>query len=68
MNGQGSSYGISDESFTDCDNLKDIRINTVYALTNTWQSYSAGNLDRLMWAANKKEGYHYRRFRRTLRF
>lgn len=62
----GSSYGISDESFTDCDNLKDIRINTVYALTNTWQSYSAGNLDRLMWAANKKKviiiggsGAHY---------
>lgn len=58
--------GISDSSFVDCDNLKNIRINTYYTLTDTWQSHSAVNLDRLMWAADKKKviiiggsGAHY---------
>ena len=51
----GTSAGISENSFSQCENLKNIRINTVYTLTNTWQSYGAAKLDRLIWAADKKK-------------
>lgn len=50
-----TSAGISENSFFQCENLKNIRINTVYTLTNTWQSYGAAKLDRLIWAADKKK-------------
>ena len=51
----GTPAGISENSFSQCENLKNIRINTVYTLTNTWQSYGAAKLDRLIWAADKKK-------------
>lgn len=50
-----TSAGISEDSFFQCVNLKNIRINTVYTLTDTWQSYGAAKLDRLIWAADKKK-------------
>lgn len=62
----GSTYGICEESFSGCSRLANIRINTVYTLTDTWQSYTATSLDRLIWAADKKKliiiggsGAHY---------
>lgn len=51
----GTSAGISENSFSQCENLKNIRINTSYTLTDTWQSYGAAKLDRLIWAADKKK-------------
>lgn len=47
--------GLSQESFFHCDALKNIRINTVYTLYDTWQSCGAAKIDRLIWAANKKK-------------
>lgn len=47
--------GISERSFFNCSNLKNIRINTVYTLYNAWQSCGAAKIDRLIWATDKKK-------------
>ena len=47
--------GISERSFFNCESLKNIRINTVYTLYDTWQSCGAAKIDRLIWAADKKK-------------
>ncbi len=46
---------LDDTAFTTCKTLKNVRINTVYELTNDWLSCGAAKIDRLMWAKDKKK-------------
>lgn len=49
------SNGIADNSFSACPNLKNIRVNTCFEIYNNWTAMTAGKIDRLIWAKDKKK-------------
>ncbi len=46
---------ISNASFASCPNFKNLRVNTVHTMYNVWNSMTAGKIDRLVWANDKKK-------------
>ncbi len=46
---------FSDNAFSDCGALKEVRINTTTKLLNEWYSCGAAKIDRLIWAKDKKK-------------
>lgn len=49
------SDGVTNGSFFLCNNLKNIRVNTCFEIYNNWTAMTAGKIDRLIWAKDKKK-------------
>ncbi len=46
---------ISNASFSSCPNFKNLRVNTIHTIYNNWTRMTAGKIDRLLWANDKKK-------------